>query len=78
MDRVQEVNASSKGLLANIFNYGTVDIHTASEDSRFEMNVVGEPIERARGILNVVQEYRAKHAPQTPAATAPAVPVAPI
>jgi uncharacterized membrane protein YdbT with pleckstrin-like domain len=59
MDRVQEVNAYSKGLLANIFNYGTVDIRTASEDSRFEMHVVPEPVENARLILNVVQEFKA-------------------
>lgn len=61
MDRVQEVNAFSKGLLANIFNYGTVDIRTASEDSRFEMNVIPEPVEQARAILNIVQEYKNAH-----------------
>lgn len=61
MDRVQEVNAFSKGLLANIFNYGTVDIRTASEDSRFEMNVIPEPVEQARAILNIVQEYKNSH-----------------
>lgn len=61
MDRVQEVNAFSKGLLANIFNFGTVDIRTASEDSRFEMNVIPFPVERAREILNIVQEYKAHH-----------------
>ena len=51
----------SKGLLANIFNYGTVDIRTASEDSRFEMNVIPEPVEQARAILNIVQEYKNAH-----------------
>lgn len=61
MDRVQEVNAFSKGLLANIFNFGTVDIRTASEDSRFEMLVVPDPLEQARAITNIVQEYRAHH-----------------
>lgn len=61
MDRVQEVNAFSKGLLANIFNYGTVDIRTASEDSRFEMHVIPEPVERARAILNIVQEFKNHH-----------------
>ncbi len=61
MDRVQEVNAFSKGLLANVFNFGTVDIRTASEDSRFEMLVVPEPVEQARKILNIVHEYRGRH-----------------
>ena len=61
MDRVQEVNAFSKGLLANIFNYGTVDIRTASEDSRFEMHVIPEPVERARAILNIMQEFKNQH-----------------
>ena len=61
MDRVQEVNAFSKGLFANLFNYGTVDIRTASEDSRFEMHVIPEPVEQARTILNIVQEYKNAH-----------------
>lgn len=61
MDRVQEVNAFSKGLLANVFNYGTVDIRTASEDSRFEMHVIPFPVERAREILNIVQEFKNTH-----------------
>ncbi len=65
MDRVQEVNAFSKGLLANIFNYGTVDIRTASEDSRFEMSVIPEPVEKARMILNIVQEFK-NHHPSVP------------
>lgn len=73
MDRVQEVNAFSKGLLANIFNYGTVDIRTASEDSRFVMNVIPAPVEQARAILNIVQEYKNAHqgSAATVAANAP-------
>ncbi|MDQ1343712.1 MAG: hypothetical protein QG650_432 [Patescibacteria group bacterium] len=70
MDRVQEVNAFSKGLLANIFNFGTVDIRTASEDSRFEMHVIPAPVERAREILNIVQEFKTRH----PGTSAPAAP----
>ena len=70
MDRVQEVNAFSKGLLANIFNFGTVDIRTASEDSRFEMHVIPAPVERAREILNIVQEFKTRH----PGVSAPAAP----
>lgn len=66
MDRVQEVNAFSKGLLANIFNYGTVDIRTASEDSRFQMSVIPEPVEKARMILNIVQEFKNQHAVSLP------------
>ena len=61
LDRVQEVNGFSKGLLANIFNFGTVTIHTASEKSEFEMLMIGEPLESARKILNIVQEN--KHSP---------------
>ena len=72
MDRVQEVNAFSKGLLANIFNYGTVDIRTASEDSRFEMHVIPEPVEQARTILNIVQEYKNAHQGAAAPAASPA------
>ena len=55
LDRVQEVNGFSKGLLANIFNFGTVTIHTASEKSEFEMLMIENPLESARKILNIVQ-----------------------
>lgn len=72
LDRVQEVNAFSKGFFANIFNYGTVDIRTASEDSRFEMHVIPFPVERAREILNIVQEFKNQH--QGAPVPAPAAP----
>lgn len=71
LDRVQEVNAFSKGLLANLFNYGTVDIRTASEDSRFEMHVIPFPVERAREILNIVQEFKNAHQGAAPAVQTP-------
>jgi len=67
LDRVQEVNGFSKGLLANIFNFGTVTIHTASEKSEFEMLMIAEPLESARKILNIVQVN--KGTPDTPVAT---------
>lgn len=58
LDRVQEVNAFAKGLLANLFNFGTVTIHTASEQSEFEMHTIAAPLEQARHIQNIVQENK--------------------
>lgn len=56
--QVQEVNAQTKWLLANIFNYWTVSIQTAWNVSNFEMSLVPDAIKTSREILNVVDHYR--------------------
>lgn len=48
LERVQEVNAETKGLLSNIFNFGTLTIHTASDASDFIMHTTTDPLETAR------------------------------
>jgi Bacterial PH domain len=58
LDKAQEVKWASRGIFANIFNYGSVVISTASEAAQFELKVVPEPHEQARRILNVIQEHR--------------------
>jgi uncharacterized membrane protein YdbT with pleckstrin-like domain len=56
IDKVQEVNSQTKGLFENILNFGSIKIHTASEESEFIMPYVADPLENARRILNVIQE----------------------
>lgn len=56
--QVQEVNASTKWLLANIFDFGTVTIQTAWNISNFEMTYVPNAIQTSRKILNSVDHYR--------------------
>lgn len=61
LDRVQEVNAHTTGILQTIFGYGDVHIHTASETSNMIVKYAPYPIENARRINNIIQEYRASH-----------------
>ncbi|GAB0175279.1 MAG: hypothetical protein HHAS10_11580 [Candidatus Altimarinota bacterium] len=61
LDRVQEVNAHTAGILQTIFGYGDVHIHTASETSNMIVNYAPDPIENARRINNVIQAYRNAH-----------------
>lgn len=58
LEDVQEVNGLTKWLLANLMNFGTITIHTASEKSDFNMNIVPEPLENSRNILNIIEECR--------------------
>lgn len=61
LDRVQEVNAHTAGVLQTIFNYGDVHIRTASETSNMIVKYAPDPIENARRINNIIQEYRSGH-----------------
>ncbi len=58
LDEVQEVNAQANGLLANLLNYGTVYISTASERSDFCVNLTPDALVNARHILNVIDTHR--------------------
>ena len=60
LEDVKEVNAQTKGLLENIFNFGTITMHTASEQSHFEMDFASSPIDNASIIRNVIQEHKPK------------------
>lgn len=60
LDDVKEVNAQTKGLLENLFNFGTVSMHTASENSNFVMHFAPSPIDNASIIRNVIQDNKAK------------------
>jgi len=62
IDLVQEVNASTSGLLGNILHYGNLMIKTASDSSNdvsdFNMTYIPQPIETSRLIHNFIDEYR--------------------
>jgi membrane protein YdbS with pleckstrin-like domain len=61
LDQVQEVNGFAKGLLENLLNFGSVTIRTASDTSEFKMDIAPQPLEHARIILNIIQEYKGTH-----------------
>lgn len=62
IDLVQEVNASTSGLLGNILHYGNIMIRTASDSasnvSDFNMTHIPNPIETSRLIHSFIDEYR--------------------
>lgn len=62
IDLVQEVNASTSGLLWNLLHYGNVMIRTASDSasdvSDFNMSHIPNPIETSRSLHSFIDEYR--------------------
>ena len=57
---VQEVNAQTKGILANIFNFGIITINTASENSHFRVSITPHALDNARIIRNIIDEYKGR------------------
>ncbi len=60
IDRVQEVNAETSGILQTIFWYWHVHIHTASEHSDMIVYYAPNPIENARKINSFIHQYRVR------------------
>ena len=58
LDKVQEVGVQTKGLFANIFDYGTLSIMTAGSTPSFDMTFSPTPLENQRRINNLVDKYR--------------------
>lgn len=56
--QVQDVKSQTKWLLSNVFDYGTLTIQTAWNATNFQMHYAPHVIQRARKILNVVDDYR--------------------
>lgn len=61
LDSVQEVDAHTSGIIQSLFGFGDVHIHTASETSNMVIRYAPDPIENARRINNIIQEYRRSH-----------------
>jgi hypothetical protein len=60
LEDVKEVNAQTKWLLENLLNFGTISMHTASENSNFIMHFAPSPIDNASVIRNVIQDNKMK------------------
>lgn len=58
LGQVQEVNSQTKGLIANLLNYGTLIIQTAWNQSNLMMEFAPDSMQEARKILNIVDNYR--------------------
>lgn len=56
--QIQEVNAKTSWLFANIFNYWTLSIQTAWNKTTLMMDFSPDVIQTSRKILNIVDSYR--------------------
>lgn len=61
LEKVQEVNWKTTGLLSNLLNYWEVTIHTASEVSDFRMELMPDALENARIISNHLNENKTRN-----------------
>jgi len=55
--QVQEVNSRTKWFFANMFNYWTLSIQTAWNITTMKMDFCPDVIQRAREVLNIVDEF---------------------
>lgn len=60
LDKVQEVSFQVKGLFANLFDYGHIEPKTAGSTSRFDMTFSPHPMENARKLNNIIDEYKVR------------------
>jgi hypothetical protein len=58
LDKVQEVSIETKGLLANLFDFGTLRIMTSGSSPSFDMTYSPNPMTSSRYINNLVDRYR--------------------
>lgn len=57
--KIQETNSKTKGILSNIFNYGTLSIQTAwTNINNLQMDFCPDTIQQGRKVMNIVDEYR--------------------
>lgn len=58
IDQVQEVRASTSGIIGNILRYGNMVIKTAGDASDFQLDCIPKALETSRIIHTLIDEYR--------------------
>ncbi|MFH0820592.1 MAG: hypothetical protein V1908_02350 [Candidatus Peregrinibacteria bacterium] len=58
LGRIQDATSDVNGLLQTLFNYGNIDIQTASGDNRIFIDRIHNPGDVARRIMDAVQTVR--------------------
>lgn len=64
IETIEDVSSQKKGLLGNIFNYGTVYVQTAGAVERFEFDNVGSPDKISSVILQLYEQHGTKEQPK--------------
>jgi len=58
IDQVQEVRASTSGIIGNVLRYGDMVIKTAWDASDFQLTAISRALETSRIIHAMIDEYR--------------------
>jgi uncharacterized membrane protein YdbT with pleckstrin-like domain len=58
IDQVQEVQASTSGIIGNVLRYGDMVIKTAGDASDFQLTTISRALETSRVIHTLIDEYR--------------------
>ncbi len=58
IDQVQEVRASTSGIIWNVLRYGDMMIKTAWDASDFQLTTISRALETSRVIHTLIDEYR--------------------
>lgn len=61
IETIEDVSSQKKGLLGNIFNYGTVYVQTAGAVERFEFDNVAHPDKITTIILHLYEQHGGKN-----------------
>lgn len=61
LTQIQDVRGVEKGFLGSVFHYGEIVIQTAGEKAIFEIKNVARPYDSARQILEIRDNYLARH-----------------
>jgi hypothetical protein len=61
MSNVEDVNVDQRGILASVFNYGTLTVQTAGEQDNFVFTFCPSPNLYAERILEARQAYARQH-----------------
>lgn len=59
--QIQEVNTQTQWLLSNILNYWSLSVQTAWSTTTMKMIYAPDSMQKARLLLNIVDDYRDKH-----------------
>jgi len=62
LSQIQDVKHVVKGLLANLFGFGSIIVQTAAQNITFEIKDVEKPLEMARCILDLCHTYKEEFA----------------
>jgi uncharacterized membrane protein YdbT with pleckstrin-like domain len=61
MSNVEDVNVDQRGIIASLFNYGTLTVQTAGEEDNFLFTFCPSPNLYAERILEARQAYAQQH-----------------